>query len=80
MLETSMPTASAIANSIAPTIAARTRAESRVAGEDRRGGWATASSRRRPKPDSKSRAIPKPVKTPPKAEAWSRTKANSKAV
>ena len=29
---------------------------------------------RREKPDSKSRAIEKPVKTPPKVAAWSSTK------
>jgi hypothetical protein len=35
-----------------------------------------ASSRRFPKPPSKSRAMPKPVKTPPKAAACRRTKTN----
>jgi hypothetical protein len=39
-----------------------------------------ASSRRRAKPLSKSRAMPKPVKTPPKTADWSRTNANWKAV
>ena len=33
-----------------------------------------ASSIRRAKPDSKSLAMLKPLKTPPKAEAWSNTK------
>ena len=32
------------------------------------------------KPDSKSRAIPNPVNTPPKADACSSTNANSNAV
>jgi len=37
-------------------------------------GAATRS--RRANPFSKSRAIPKPVKTPPNAADWSRTKTN----
>ena len=39
-----------------------------------------ASISRRAKPPSKSRATPKPVKTPPKAADWRRTKTNWKAV
>ena len=39
-----------------------------------------ASISRRAKPPSKSRATPKPVKTPPNAADWSRTKTNWKAV
>ena len=39
-----------------------------------------ASIIRLPKPDSKSRAIAKPVNTPPKAEACMSTKENWKAV
>ena len=39
-----------------------------------------ARSIRRAKPDSKSRAIEKPVNMPPKAEAWSSTKPYTKAV
>ena len=39
-----------------------------------------ASISRRENPDSKSRAMPKPVKTPPKAADWSSTKTNWKAV
>ena len=42
--------------------------------------FGAASSRRRAKPHSKSRAIPKPVKTPPNAADWSRTKQNWNAV
>ena len=37
-----------------------------------------ASISRREKPYSKSRAIPKPVKTPPNAADWSSTKQNWK--
>ena len=44
-----------------------------VAASDRAAAWA-ASIMRRAKPDSKSRAIAKPVKTPPNAEACSSTK------
>ena len=39
-----------------------------------------ASIIRRPKPDSKSRAMPNPVKTPPKAEACMSTNENWNAV
>ena len=39
-----------------------------------------ASSSRRAKPYSKSAAMPKPVKTPPNAAAWSSTKTNWNAV
>src|SRR5215204_2387362 len=42
--------------------------------------FGAASSSRRAKPDSKSRAIPKPVKTPPNAADWIRTKQNWNAV
>ena len=52
---------------------ARSRARSRVR-------FGAASSSRRAKPDSKSRAIPKPVKTPPNAADWIRTKQNWNAV
>ena len=41
--------------------------------------FGAASSRRRANPDSKSRAIPKPVKTPPNAADWIRTKQKWKA-
>ena len=39
-----------------------------------------ASSSRREKPDSKSRATEKPVKMPPNVEAWSSTKPYTKVV
>ncbi len=39
-----------------------------------------ASIMRRPKPDSKSRAIEKPMNTPPNAEACISTKTNWNAV
>jgi hypothetical protein len=39
-----------------------------------------ASRSRRANPVSKSRAIPKPVNTPPKAADWSSTNTNWKAV
>ena len=39
-----------------------------------------ASSKRRANPNSKSRAIPNPVKTPPKAADWRSTKTNWNAV
>ena len=42
--------------------------------------FGAASSSRRAKPDSKSRAIPKPVKTPPNAADWISTKQNWNAV
>jgi hypothetical protein len=38
--------------------------------------FGAASSRRRAKPNSKSAAIEKPVKTPPNAAAWMHTKPN----
>ncbi len=76
---TCIPTASAITVSITHTNTARDRAASAYPATiaDRRGA---ASISRRPKPDSKSRAMAKPVNTPPKAEAWSSTNTNWKAV
>ena len=42
--------------------------------------FGAASMRRRAKPPSKSRATPKPVKTPPNAADWSSTNTNWNAV
>ena len=42
--------------------------------------FGAASSSRRAKPFSKSRAIPKPVNTPPNAADWTSTKQNWNAV
>ena len=74
-----MPATSAIVVSSTHTNTARTMAE--MAYPPRMPSrLGAASIIRRPKPDSKSRAMAKPVNTPPNADAWSSTNTNWKAV
>ena len=72
---TSIPTSSAIVVSSVAVKLQRTSAASPYPSRIPK-RFGEASSSRLPKPPSKSRAMPKPVKTPPNAADWSRTKTN----